>query len=445
MRVTFIVVAIALCVAPVMRTNAEDEKVVDLAECIGLGFASDAGLRMAELDSQIADARLHEMQDQYLPSLSLQGGYSRLSEVPVGSISVNLPKPIGSQTIPFPPALDNSTSFGLVLQQPLFTGQRIASSVKQAQALQDSSRADVAENRSQLRYRITEAYWNFAKSKVQVQDFAQSVAQAESHLDDAQKLFAQGMATTNDMLQARMRLEDAQIQLTSSESAREIARVQLEILIGVPWNAGIDIPDTKSLDVEPPKENLQELVTRALASRPDIQAARSQEIAQEASVVSTRAGLFPTVFLTGDYTLANPNQRVFPQTNQFLGSWSVGLMASVDVGRYPQVLAQEEQAKGKLTQTRENSRKVTDAVTSDVVSAYLTLNQAIVQLASLHQETTQAEENDRVTQERYREGVIKSSESLDAQTLLVQARLRENNAFYNCRVAQAALEMAIGD
>jgi outer membrane protein TolC len=167
--------------------------------------------------------------------------------------------------------------------------------------------------------------------------------------------------------------------------------------------------------------------------------------AQEAALDVARSGLFPSLFITGDYTLANPNPRVFPQSDQFIGTWSIGFLASVDLGRYPQVLAEAEQAQNRITQARESSLRLVDAVTTDVVHGYLTLQEAAQRLDSLHQETAQAEENDRVIQERYRQGVALSSESLDAQTLVVRARLRENEALFDCLVAKAALDRAVGE
>jgi outer membrane protein TolC len=157
-----------------------------------------------------------------------------------------------------------------------------------------------------------------------------------------------------------------------------------------------------------------------------------------------RSGLYPSLFVTGDYTLADPNQRVFPQSDQFVGTWSIGITASIDVGRYPQVLAQTEQARNKLSRAQLGSRQIADAVTADVIRAFVMLNEAVRRLASLQEETTQAEENDRVTQERYRQGVALSSDSLDAQTLLLRARFREDSALFDCQVARAALERAVG-
>jgi len=443
----FAVLAIALCAGPSFSAAADDARVVDLEECIRLGFAYDAGLRSDELETRIADARIREIQGQYFPSVSLQGGYSRLSDVAAGSMTSNVslggpPVPV---TITFPPPLDNSTSVRIALQQPLFTGKRIAASIRQAEALRDSSRGDLGSSRLDLRYSITQAYWSLARAKTQRQATDQGVAQAESHLGDARKLLDQGMATNNDVLQAQIRLEDSRIDQSSAESVRDIARVRLALLIGLPWDAALDIPDTPSQSVEPPRESVADLVARAMAKRPEIQAARSRVTAQEASVEVARSGLFPSVFLTGDYTVADPNQRVFPQSDQFTPTWSIGMLASIDLGRYPQVLAQEEQASNKLSQARESSRKIADAVAEEVIRAYLSLREAAGRLALLHQETAQAEENDRVTQERYRQDIALSSESLDAQTLVVRARLREDGALFDCLVAKAALDKAVGN
>jgi outer membrane protein TolC len=192
-----------------------------------------------------------------------------------------------------------------------------------------------------------------------------------------------------------------------------------------------------------PAEKLDELIGRALAARPEILSSRSRISAQEAAVDLARAGLFPSLFLTGDYTVADPNPRVFPQSDTFVGTWSVGIMASIDIGRYPQALAQAAQARDRLTQARESSYRIADAVTTEVIRAYLALTESTRRFASLGTELQQAEENERVAAERFHQGVILSSERLDAQALLVRARLRQSQAMFDILVDRAALEKAV--
>jgi outer membrane protein TolC len=434
----------ALLVAAAAGAGAQAARIVDLQECIRLAIAGDAGLRVGELDEKIADARLREMQGQYYPSVTLQGSYSRLSDVSPGIIPVQIP-PFPPSNVTLPAPLDNSTSIRLGIQQPLFTGLRIADSIRQAQSQREANRGDLAKSRIDLRYLVEETFWDLAKAKTQEQAIRESVEQLQGHLADVRTLLSQGMATNNDVLQAQMRLEDAQIDLGSALSFREITRVRLAQLLDLPWNAPLDIADVDTSAAVPPPPATEELVTRALAARPDIRGSRARVDAQEAAIGVARAGLFPSVSLTGDYTIANPNQRIFPQTDQFVGTWSVGVLGSIDVGRYPQVLAQQEQARDRLAQARESSRKLLDTVSAEVVRAALGLREASDRLDALRRETVQARENDRVTQERYRQGIALSSESLDAQTLLVRARLREAGAFFDCLIAQAALQKAIGE
>ncbi|HSN89282.1 MAG TPA: TolC family protein, partial [Thermoanaerobaculia bacterium] len=55
-----------------------------------------------------------------------------------------------------------------------------------------------------------------------------------------------------------------------------------------------------------------------------------------------------------------------------------------------------------------------------------------------------ARENLRVAQDRYREGVIPSSDLLDAETLLLRAGLDQTDAATRIRVALANLDRAVG-
>jgi outer membrane protein TolC len=430
--------AIGLAVLSAPGLAAEESRVLGLEECIQLGFARDPGLRSDELEAGIGEARLREMQGQRIPSVALQGSYARLSEVAPGSLIT----PLGP--VSFPAPLVSSASVRLSVQQPLFTGQRISSSIRQAEALRDAGRSEVSRSRLELRYAITEAYWNLAKAGAQEQAIRESVAQLDSHLADARKLLDQGMATHNEVLQAQMRLEDAKIDLAGAENLHQLSRVRLSQIIGLPWNTMVEVQEPSLEEAQAPTENLEEAIGRALASRPELLSSRSRISSQEASVDQARSGLFPSVYLTGDYTLADPNPRVFPQSDQFVGTWSVGIMASIDIGRYPQALAQEEQARDRLAQARENSRRIADAVTTEVIRAYLALTESTRRLASLGTEVQQAEENERVAAERFRQGVMLSSERLDAQALLVRARLRQSQALFDVFIDRAALEKAVG-
>jgi outer membrane protein len=230
--------AIGMYVLPAAGCAADGSRVLGLEECITMGFANDPGLRSEELEAKIAEARLSEMKGQMLPSVSLQGSYARLSDVAAGTLTI---PPVG--TVPFPAPLVNSTSVRVSVQQPLFTGQRISSSIRQATALREAGQSDLSGSRLDLRYAITETYWNLAKARAQEQAIQETVTQMDSHLADARKLLDQGMMTNNEVLQAQMRLEDAKIELAGAKNLHQLSRVRLSQIIGLPWNADIEVQE----------------------------------------------------------------------------------------------------------------------------------------------------------------------------------------------------------
>jgi len=440
-------VAMVLAVAGATGLASQAVRVLGLAECTALALAHDPGLRVNELESAAANARLRELRGQYVPSVSVQAGYSRLSDVTPGSLSIQTP--LGPATAAFPASPPNSTAVKLSLQQPLFTGLRIASSIRQADAARASTGSDVQRSRSEVRYAVADAYWQLGKAAALERSAAEILGQLERKLSDAKTLHDQGVATQNDVVQAGMRLEDARIDSGRAASAREMARLRLAQLIGVPLGEPLDTLDEAAAAVPDPAptfgHGLEELVARALAARPELAGARSRVLAQDAAVDVARAGRFPTLFVTGDYLFADPNPRVFPQSDQFTGTWSVGIMASFDIGRYPQVSAQEDQARSRAAQAREALRGQSDAITAEVIRAAILLNTALASYESLKKETSQAEENARYVDERFRLGVVLESAQQDAQSLLTRARLRERTGSIDCRIAKAGLDRAVGE
>jgi len=443
-RAVAVCMLVLLALAPAAAA-ADASRVVTLEECTAMALAYDPGLRSDELESGAAAARLREMQSQYVPSVSVQAGYSRLSEVTPGSLTIpGVPVPV---TFPAPPL--NSTAVKLSVQQPLFTGLRISSSIRQAEAARASAGSDAQGTRANVRYAVQTAFWQLAKAKALEAAAREGQSQLERKLADVKTLLEQGVATSNDVLQADMRLEDARIDTARAASARDLARIQLALLIGLPPAEPIDVPDVGSAPAPepapPPGHGLEDLVSKALAARPELASTRSRVTALEAAADVARAGRFPTIVLTGDYTLANPNARVFPQQDEFTGTWSVGIMASFDVGRYPQVAAQEEQARDRTSQARELLKRQADAVAGEVVRAAVTLNAAIGVHASLAEQSSQAQANARYVEERYRQGVVLESAKLDAESLLAMAQLREQAGLIDCFLARAGLDHAMGD
>ena len=85
-----------------------------------------------------------------------------------------------------------------------------------------------------------------------------------------------------------------------------------------------------------------------------------------------------------------------------------------------------------------------DAVALEVRQALLSLDEARALIGVAATGVKQSEEDLRVTRERFLEGLVLNTEVLDAESALLEARLRYTMALTAHATALAALERAVG-
>jgi outer membrane protein TolC len=370
-----------------------------------------------------------------------------LSDVDAGTISATTP--FGAMEVSLGDPILNSMAVKLAVQQPLFSGDRIRSSIDQSSALLAASRSDRERAEQTAEAQIENAYWAAVLAKEAAASFAENVKQAELHLADARNLRKQGLLTVNDELKAEMRLSSAKLKRIEADATLTVARTRLNLLIGLPWD---ESTDTAPIDAEleaaaaaPPLPPLAELIARSLEKRPESAAARERIAAAKSAVNMARSPLYPGVSLIGDVTVANPNSRIFPAREQFDTTWSVGVQVALDAGKIPSTLAQTAQAKARLGSALDSLKPTLDQVTQEVVSSYLDLTKTIEQIENAKTYLAQAEESLRTTRELFTRGVALDSDVADAEAALLSARLENARARVGRLSAEAALRLALGE
>jgi outer membrane protein TolC len=187
-----------------------------------------------------------------------------------------------------------------------------------------------------------------------------------------------------------------------------------------------------------------ELLAAATAARPEILALRSRIAANRAAAGAVRAALRPQASLSGGYDYADPNPRILPLEDRFRTSWSIGATVSLslfDGGRTAAAAAQiDAQADALAHRLDDLERHVRLEVTQRLLDLATARQTAVVAGRSLES----ALENVRVARDRYHEGVIPSSELLDAETALLRAGLDRTAARAQVRLALANLDRALG-
>jgi len=422
--------------------SADAPAPLSLSECLKRGEVSSRSLRAAALRNAEDAARADEARLMALPSLSLSGGYTRLSPVEGGTLSASTP--FGTANVALPDSLEDSFSFKAAVQQPLYTGSRIRSAAAQAEALRSASLFDYERARQTLRAAVESAYWNLALASDSLPVIEENVKSVESRLADARNAFALGLAAKSETLKLESQLAGVRLLRTETENAVASARARLNLLIGLPWDAPTKVVSAPSRIEGAELPPLEDLLSRAYAKRPELGAGASRVRAAAAGLKAARSGLFPNAYLVGDATIANPNQRVFPQENKYTATWSVGVVVSLDAGRIPAVLAQSAQAQARLDQASESAALARDAVTEDLVDAYLGLVAARSRLDAASAAVSLAEESAKNAAALFDNGLALASDRGDSELQLLSARLDYAKARVGAISAGVSLSLALG-
>jgi outer membrane protein len=418
--------------------NAQEKRHLTLEESLKIGLENSKTLHSSKLKIVSAEAQLSLANAAGLPSLALGATYTRLSSVDPYNITI---PGMGSFTVS-PSILDNYTA-KLSLQQPLFTGFKISSNYDMANNNSLAAKQDYSKDEQEVIYNVKNAYWSlFLAGKVK-EAIDENVQQMKAHLDDIQNFFKQGLATKNEVLKVEVQLSEAQLSQIDARNSVKIATVNLDNVISIPLTTDIEVEKDPRIENEN-IEDIDLLISKAMKNRPDLKSLQFKLEASKNGIAVAQSGWYPQIVLAGEYDYAKPNSRVLPVENKFNGTWAVSVGLNYSLWDWGTTKSQTTQAESQYEQTKDSFNTLKDAVTLDVTQTYYNLIKAKEKVLVTEQTVSQAEENYRVTEEKFRQGLTLNSELLDAEVALVQAKTNYAQSIADYELAKAQIEKSTG-
>ncbi len=412
---------------------AQETQKLSIKQAITFGLENSKSLHSSLMKVEYSDAKSSETSALLYPSLKFGGSYTRLSEVP----------PFQIQGITISPSVFNNYNMRLTLQQPLFTGLRLINSSKSASYSAQASEQDYQKDKTDLIYNITNAYWSLFKAIEFKKVVEENVGQVKAHLKDVQNFFNQGIVTKNEVLKVEVQLSNVQVLQIDARNNVQLATIGLNSLIGLPLETKIDLI-SKAEQTDKQYDNVNTLVQKAIDNRSDIKSMELRVKAGEAGVSIARAGWFPQIYLVGNYVYARPNSRIFPTQDKFKDTWDVSVSASFDIWNWGTTMHQTDEAQAQLAQMKDGLGLLRDGITLEVTQSYLNFNQSKERIAVAKKGVSQAEENYRITDEKFKAGLALNSDLLDAEAALMQAKFNHIQSLVDFELADARLQKALG-
>ena len=291
-------------------------------------------------------------------------------------------------------------------------------------------------------YQVKIQFYELLKA-MKLADVSRSSMQLSlDELERAKALYEVGSVARNDVLKAEVRVSQSELALIAAENRVKLEGSRLAKLLGLPVDSPIKI--VEDLGEETPQVQIENSVRQALGQRPDLLAVRENLKSAKASLLGSRAARLPSAYTSLAYSWSD---NAFPRTEDARKrnySWDVRLGISLPLFDGLATTASVRQAKARAAIA---SYQVSDSelqAALEVKEATLGLEEATQMIKASKTGLASAEEDYRLSRERYAVGSGTMLELLNAEVSLFQARSSYVEAMASLREAEALFEKATG-
>jgi len=431
------IVAVAVACLFTGSARAQEPLRLTLDDAIARGLANSH--RLAELQARKEGAEAAEAGRgaASMPSISLQGGYTRTNHVDEFRIVQ-----LGQVVTIYPDVPDNYRT-RVDLNWPVYSAGRTDALERAAGAERKATEQDIAAARADLRLEVTRAFWALVSAIESEHVLARALDTMGTHVGDLRSRFDQGLIAPNEVLIAEAQQSRQRVLSIEATNLRGVSEADLRRLIG------IDTPDriepVAVLEGTPaPAAGLDGLVGEARAQRAERRALEERLNASRAREEAVVAEGRPQVGVTGGYDVMRPNPHIFPRADIWQDSWDASVNVSWLLWDGGRRRAQQAEAVAASQAVRARVADFDRQVTFEVQQRRLELDNSRAAIDAAGDGVRSAVEAQRVVTERFRAGVVTSTDVLDAEQAVLVAELDLTRSRVNARVAEARLARAIG-
>jgi len=306
---------------------------------------------------------------------------------------------------------------------PIFTGGRITAAQDAAQGKQEEAQSQLAME-AQARYEDLAKYYFSVVLAQQVLETRYSVENGlTKHRDNAVKLEQQGQIAHVERLQADASLDKATVERKKAQKDLDIAQSALTEILGQTTTVEPDGVLFINQNLPP----LNAFVEQTLNTYPGLSILDAKEKQANSLIDAEKGKYYPEVYLYGDYNLYEDDSLA----SQLTPDWLVGVGVSVPLletsGRRDQIQA----AHSAVSQVRYLKAQARQDLQVLVKKTYLEAEQALEEVTGLNSSLNLAQENLRLRQKAFAQGLSTSVDVVDAELYLASIQTQQYVASFN--------------
>lgn len=329
------------------------------------------------------------------------------------------------------------------LRQPIYMGGSIIAANKIAKIGEEMASNSTDATTQTILYNIDQTYWMVVSLRHKQKLANQFLELVRKFSDDVHKMIDQGVATKADGLRVDVKVNEAEMTVTQAENGLSLARMLLCQQCGIPLDTNITLTDEDASCITNQYTEQPADMGIALENRPELKLLQNLVDVSRQSTKIIRAAYLPQVGLTGGYLFSNPNVYNGYQ-NKFSGVWNIGVAVRIPLWNW---FEGEYKVKSSKIATSIANLELTDAqekMQLQIQQNAFKIKEAKRRLAMSQKNVENANENLRCANLGFKEGVLQTTEVMEAQTAWLSAQTQKIDAEIDLNMSQAGLRKAMG-
>jgi outer membrane protein len=335
---------------------------------------------------------------------------------------------------------DQVTSTATVqVVQPLVGLYGVSQSAELSSLGVDVTRLQVESARRRVSLDVIEAWYRVWQSEALRGAAEKTAVSLDAQATRIGQLEANGFVARNEVLRVQAALSAARQRVVEADAAAGQARAALSVAMGEVPGTSYDLAPAEPVwaaDATPGA--LDSARERALSQRPEVTEVETRIAQAEQGVSVARARMLPDLNLLGQY------QHTEGSKFQAADAFSAGAVLTWTAFEWGATAQQIDVAEAQVTRTRTALAQIRAGVALEVEGAWRSHDAAVKALSVADAGVAQADEALRLTRARFEVQQATTSDVLDAEAALLQARVNLENARYGRVTALARLRYAEG-
>jgi len=414
---------------------AQTSRVITLEEAVELSLQSSKQLKLSQTNVELAKLNVRQIKENQLPSLSVSASYLRLNTPNIDlKIRQSGNDSTGSSSLAVHQAMYAMASASL----PLFSGFRFKYGLQSAHYLEEAAKLDAEYDRDAVIQNTIAAYSNLYKSRKAVDLVSENLKREHERVTEFTNREKNGLLARNDLMKAKLQESNVELTLLDAENDLKITIVNMGLLLGLPENTLLEA-DSNSFVSLKEEGNVNDWEQKALMNRKDVAANGIRQKAANIDIKTAKADLYPSVALTAGYVaLSIPGVATIPN------AMNAGIGVRYDIASFWKTGAKIAKAKTYEYQLKTNEGLLLDRIHLDVNAAFYNYVLSKRKIDVYAKAVEQADENYRITKNKYDNSLVTTTELLDADVAQVQSKINYESAKADAVVAYKRLEQTAG-